>query len=568
MKKMKRHTFFAGAFIWLTFSLTAQQVQYTGHLSGKSEDIVLVTDRSHYITGEVIHFNAFYQGSTSEETAGWSKILYVEFITPNGSSLAKMKVLLESTGGRGSMIIPTGISTGTYYLKAYTKWMRNCGPEAYSYISVQVYDPFNESVIPVDTSGQFMAGSGDSFDPPDRGTMESLECILDHTLFGQREKVDVGLKWTFPNTTARVCVSVSRAEMHGNQARFSSGCQITAVSEALYLPEIQGVSLTGQAISRSGREPAPYATIYVSVLGEDRNFFCNYSDSAGRFYFSFPDYVGERDLFVSTYHAEYEELELLIDRDFSSDALHLPSFSAALSDTLLEIVTELSINAQVAQQYYPSRLAETQQASNDERLFYGHPSATIRFDDFIKLPRLEEYFTEVIPQVSVRKTRGARRFVVQGDHPDLEIYRPLVMIDGVAIFDVDAVLAVSPRLIDRVEIVNAPYIRGNVTFGGIISILSRKNDLGYIDLPSSGLLVNYQMLDRPFKPANLSTPEDDRLPDVRNTLYWHSDLSLEPGKDTSFSFFTADVTGDYEILIRGYDSTGKFVSATVQFSVE
>ena len=126
---------------------------------------------------------------------------------------------------------------------------------------------------------------------------------------------------------------------------------------------------------------------------------------------------------------------------------------------------------------------------------------TIDFDDFIKLPRLEEYFTEVVPQVSVKKNRGVTHFVVLGPHPDLSIYPPLVMIDGVAIFDIEAVLAVSPRLIDRIEIVNAPYIRGNVTFGGIISLISKKNDLGYIDLPSSGLLVNYQMLDQPFEPA-------------------------------------------------------------------
>ncbi len=82
-----------------------------------------------------------------------------------------------------------------------------------------------------------------------------------------------------------------------------------------------GALLTGQAVSSTVRTPAPYATIYVSVLGEDKDFFCNYSDSTGRFYFSFSRYAGERDLFVSTYHEQFPDLELLIDRDFSQDAL-------------------------------------------------------------------------------------------------------------------------------------------------------------------------------------------------------------------------------------------------------
>ena len=48
------------------------------------------------------------------------------------------------------------------------------------------------------------------------------------------------------------------------------------------------------------------------------------------------------------------------------------------------------------------------------------------------------------------------------------------MIDGVAIFDVESALAVSPRYIDRMEIVDAPYIKGNVTFGGIINLISKE----------------------------------------------------------------------------------------------
>ncbi len=83
-----------------------------------------------------------------------------------------------------------------------------------------------------------------------------------------------------------------------------------------------------------------------------------------------------------------------------------------------------------------------------------------------------------------------------GTHPDLDIYPPLLMIDGVAIFDVDAILDISPRYVDRFEIVDAPYIRGNVTFGGIINIVTRNDDMGFVDLPASGLLLNFQMLER------------------------------------------------------------------------
>jgi hypothetical protein len=205
---------------------------------------------------------------------------------------------------------------------------------------------------------------------------------------------------------------------------------------------------------------------------------------------------------------------------------------------------------------------------SEEMLFYGNPTSTTYFDDYIKLPNLEEYFVEVVPRVAVRRNKGVRKLVLLGAHPDLSVYPPLLMIDGVAIFDVEAVLSVSPRLIERVEIVNAPYIRGNVTFGGIISLISRNNDLGYIDLPSSGLLVNYSMLDVPWINSAQDGVKDSRLPDVRNTLYWNPKLHLHPNQSQKISFYTSDLKGEYEVLIRGSDASGKFLEKRVSFTVE
>jgi hypothetical protein len=181
---------------------------------------------------------------------------------------------------------------------------------------------------------------------------------------------------------------------------------------------------------------------------------------------------------------------------------------------------------------------------------------------------MREYFSEVVPQVSIRKSGKRIKLRVQGGHPDLGIYDPLVMIDGIAIADIESVLAVSPRLVARIEIVDAPYIRGNVTFGGIINVVSRKGDLAMIDLPESGLLLHYQMFDQ----TNTCLPdfgsEDDHLPDVRNTLFWNPQLELTPGKDTVISFNTSDSYGEYVVLVRGFDSQGSYFEQGIPFTLK
>ncbi len=534
----------------------------------QQEGLVLLTDRGHYISGETINYRTFYMHPANSNDGAWSRVLYVELVQPNGTSLVQSKVLIDSIGASGTIHIPEGLSSGSYYLKAYTRWMRNCGPEGFVYTSIRIYDPYNEHVLPVDTLGWEPRPLEGMLSESGMHESDLLECLMTKKHFGTREEVEVDLLWRFPEVSANLSISVARTGLQGDQQYFRPGCPIDLQDASEILPESKGLSLTGQAVSTSDRSPAPYATIYISVLGGDQDFFCNYSDSAGRFYFSFPSYEIERDLFVSTYHAEIDDLELLIDRDFSQDALRLPSYPIHLKDTLTEVLTEMSLNAQVAQQYYPSKQAILKPPAPGEHLFYGQPTSSIKFEDFINLPTLEEYFTEVVPQVAVRRSRGVRRLVLLGEHPDLAIYPPLLMIDGVAIFDVEAVLAVSPRLIERVEIVNAPYIRGNVSFGGIISLITKNNDLGYIDLPSSGLLVNYRMIDLPLSDSIQTGVHDPRFPDVRNTLYWNPELSLNPGSGQRIVFRTADLKGEYEILIRGVDSTGKYLEKRVNFRVE
>ena len=559
MKAMRTQLILSGLLIWISTLLTAQNEQ---------ERLMILTDRGHYISGEYIQFSALYTGPGESETSAWSKILYVELVLPNGSSMGQQKVTLDRSGARGIIGIPEGLSSGTYYLKAYTRWMRNCGPEAFSYTSIQVYDAYQESVVPVDTEGWAPTKPSNIFNQADMYAEAPLECDLMNSSFSTREKIEVEFVWMNPYVPANASISVVKAGLQSGQNLYNTVCSLSGEDDSKFLPESRGVSLTGQAVSASDQAPAAYATIYVSVLGSEREFFSNYSDSAGHFYFSFPNYRGNKDLFVSTFHPEYDELKLLIDRDFNNDPLQLPSFPVNLNDTLVELITEMSVNFQISQQYFPPQIRKPETKMSDDRLFYGQPTSTILFEDFINLPRLEEYFTEVIPQVSVKKSKGKRRFVVLGAHPDLQIYQPLVMIDGVAIFDIEAVLAVSPRLIERVEIVNAPYIRGNVTFGGIISLISRNNDLGYIDLPSSGLLVDYQMLDPWVNDSIHPVDADSRLPDVRNTLYWKPGLHLQPEVKQTLSFYASDAKGDYELLIRGIDSKGKYFSKTVPFRVE
>jgi hypothetical protein len=160
-----------------------------------------------------------------------------------------------------------------------------------------------------------------------------------------------------------------------------------------------------------------------------------------------------------------------------------------------------------------------------------------------------------------------RSFSVSGTHQDLNHYDPLVLIDGVAIFDIESVLALDPGYIDRIEIFEAPFIRGNLTFGGIIHLISRNGDMAYIDLPDSGLLVNYSMFGEGLSGNPVFQPDNTRMPDVRNTLYWNAHIRILPGTPEPIHFYTPDQTGAYQLVVRGFDSEGIYFENIFPFHV-
>jgi len=120
--------------------------------------------------------------------------------------------------------------------------------------------------------------------------------------------------------------------------------------------------------------------------------------------------------------------------------------------------------------------------------------------------------------------------------------------------DIEKILAMSPSEIERIELVEHPYIKGNITFGGIISFISKKNDFAGIDLPKSGTFVNYSFLDGCT--ANILPGQlPDNIPDFRNTVYWNPDVKLDSAGTTDISFTAPDTPGNYHILLRGMSET-------------
>jgi hypothetical protein len=544
---------------------------YAGEAEKIREHIQLFTDRELYAVNESIHFLAEHRVEGPVESSFWSSVLYLELVAPTGLPVAQGKYPVVAGRARGSLRIPEAALSGNYHLKCYSRWMRNRGPASYSYTPVKVVNPFRSEVVA--PGGGYEA----SPDLPRVPYMDGgMECVTSSGVYGKGEEVRLQLSGTLPPYLEefRGCLTVVPA----GAIDLDGGQYITSAREAeqepyrvSFLPDLgSGVSVSGTVVD-AAQEPVVTATLHFSLLGESPDYFATISDENGRFIFSTPAATAQQELFVTPQPLNGSAMEVRIDQEYDARMASLPREKFELSGSEEDLAWRMVLNLQLAREYRtPSRAQEAEESMRESNIpFYGTRVKQLKIDDYVRLPNLEEVFINLIPEVQFYRKRGEDRIRILSENKSIGIYEPLIMIDHISVFDHEAILALSPDKIERIDLINEVYLKGNVAFGGVLAIHSRNGDMAGIDLPEGSYFFDYNSFyPREEQPADTEPQGSGRIPDTRNTFYWEDHLLLKKGESLEIPFKAPEVAGEYVILVRGTDPDGQVLSARARFRVE
>jgi hypothetical protein len=554
--------------LWIYFLLAATTLPAQDHaFEMPVEKLQLFTDRTLYISGEEILFSAVVINEDEMTFDEYNRILYAELIKPDGTRISGGKYPVENSSVKGCLIIPEETITGYYYLKSYTKWMRNGSQYNYSFTRMKIINPYTaEMQEGVDFTGNSAFIVAES---KEINTDQLFRFSADKLVYQPREQVKLSIEgYTKHDSESKWCLAVVP------EAAFDNGCMIknnqdkadTITAKFQYYPETRGISLSGRLLEDESENPVPNALVNLSIIG-DLDVMAIRTDASGKFYFALPDYTGNRDIFLCSEDFPGKPTGIYIDNDFCSRPVDLPSPVINFTEEEKATALNMAVNHKLSSVFFKDTIQENPEVRHDELPFYGKPDEILVMDKYIDLPDVEEYFSELVGSVNVRKFEGRKVFRFNSFRTEMTIYDPLVLIDWVAVNDIDKILAMSPRLIERIELVNAPYIKGNITYGGIISFISKNSDFAGIDLPSSGTFVNYRFLEK--CPENMMKgPLLKTVPDSRNTVYWDPDLKLNDSGATGVQFTTPDTPGKYLVVLRGTGNSGDDFIIMEKFEVK
>lgn len=338
-----------------------------------------------------------------------------------------------------------------------------------------------------------------------------------------------------------------------------------------YVAEANGHFIRGTITNGQTGRPMPGIGSYLSVPGKHILLYASRSDANGRIQFEMKEFFGPKDLVAHLNPRDsIHRLELqhpFLDRH-STTRLPVFDFPTVLQEPLLA----RSIPMQVQNSYYRENLVRYHYPRVDSIPFYGNADEKYRLDDFTRFPVMEEVFREYVPGVMARKRRnGYMISVLDVPHKQFMSGDPLVVLDGVPVFDMDKVMAIDPRKVQKLEVMSRRYIVGPLVFDGIVSFTTYKGDLAGYRPDAKALLADYEGLQIPrdFYAPRYDTPQqsNSRLPDLRTLLYWTPSLKTNAQGKAQLDFYTSDQAGPFRFFINGLAPDGRTGSQQGAFEV-
>jgi len=357
----------------------------------------------------------------------------------------------------------------------------------------------------------------------------------------------------------------------------------STTTAAVYKPE-QAINLTGKVKTRAG---VPLPNLQVNLVPNGGGALKTATtDAQGNFQFN--------DMVFETGKSFLLKTDSKSGKNAAVITLDIPDAGAAI-DPASEMDASYNSSADILASLQNGQKAGDMIASNDSRVYLkddrvvgpkktasyrssnlggpGHADQVINGDSFANSPSLvtalngvarDVDFVNGVPflktgQVLQKNTLGANQMLIVVDG----------IVGGRSIDDIP------PRVVETVEILKEgnSSIYGVAGGGGVIVITTRQNLSGSTTISKEMSPGVYSFTPAGFYKAKefyspqYNVADASKAPDNRTTIYWNPNVVTDSGGNGAVSFFNADGTGTYRVVIEGIDVNGNLGRQVFKYKV-
>jgi len=346
----------------------------------------------------------------------------------------------------------------------------------------------------------------------------------------------------------------------------------SSVAGFKYLPEYDGHIVTGKLFDPKTQTGVANKRVLLTVPGRRVQLYNAVTGNDGNFFMLTRDFVGTNEIVVQPRLEQDTLLKAQINTSFSDhysanklSEFNLPkeSYSALSIHNLSMQIQNLYSIEKVRREYMP--------AIDTTAVFSGLQKEYL-LDNYVRFTTMEEVLREITREVIVGKVKDQFRFRILNNDYYMESNQPLMLYDGIPVYNQNKIIAADPLKVRKVDVIPAIYYLGTEKEYGLLSFTTFKGDLGGVEIDPHALVMDYEgmQLKRSFFSPVYETESQisSHLPDARTLLYWSPDITTDASGKANFGFYTSDQSGKYIGVIQGISTSGKAGMQTFNFEVK
>ncbi|MBD8491320.1 hypothetical protein IFO69_21385 [Echinicola sp. CAU 1574] len=481
-----------------------------------------------------------------------SQFAYVDLISRNGERVSGSIIPLTKGAANAYVQVPENIPTDHYLLRLYTRLAASLADDSqYHHELITVINPeIPPAQIPKPSNSQWVPN-------------KSTSTIKIHKNKEQLIREELGEIMIEASPDQELTVSISKKNPFLEAIVFTG--QISSKKDSSQIiPELRGHIVKGQLITDKIDTKRPYL---LSVHGDQSSLYLGKPNNQGEVYFDLGALKSYNFMILQS-DADSIPFSMDLQEPFApspkGDLLLFPAVN--ISEENKEMLDDLVLSYSTTDYFYAPQKAPT------IPIVTGFDAdRAYNLDEYNRFESLATTLKEYIPTVLVRKEKGEFHFKLS-NFPEDNVFQnnPLMLIDGMPVFDSDAIGNFSPDNIKRIEVINRKFFILDNAFEGVLNFTSYENDFGGFPIPKNALYLEYPKIQNPMI-WNFNGPESNssqRLPDFRTIFYWDDTVKTDSNGKAKINFKTSEISGKYEIKVSYTNPSGELIQTVSSFMVK
>lgn len=533
------------------------------------EEIRINTNTNLLISGENLYFELWCINKTTSELSSISKMVYVMLINSEREIIVNQKIRLENGIGSGTIYLPSNLKTSQYKLIYYTKWMLNNVDNPFNVENIYILNPNFSSKQQIDNKENDVNILNKHIKLEEHLTDNGIQIFSSSNSYNTRSLVNFELE-NLNSEPAFLSISVRKWEDVFVEEQNALTNKNPLQSSHFYVPELRGEIISGKVVDKTLKIGVPNKTVSLSISGNHQVFKIVKTNSLGEFHFNLLENYESGKLIIQVIDPLPQNFEI-IKYNFEFPFLNTLVFSKVnFNSEIKDWLISRSIQSQIENAYFQFPKDSVIDKLTPYMLF-GNPNNQYVLEDYTSFSTMEKIIIEVLDNVVIKKSQGKRRININLIDQN-ELYysdvENLLVIDGIPVLNHDILFDLEPDKINSISIYRDLFFYGHFSFNKIFLVNTKKNDF---ILPNNEPQYNENIIESKnsilLSGPDYSVEKQERIPDLRTQLFWLANTVINENKK-SFSFYTSDLKGSYEITVNGFLKNGKQISLVKNFEVK